>query len=270
MSQDIELSIKITHIYPKHLNIYGDTGNLTCLKQRCLWRDIDVEVDQISTGKDTIPNDTDIYIMGGGQDNDQIAVVTDFKEEKRNKVIHDLQNDVVFLGVCGGYQLMGKSYVTGDRISISGLGLLDIETRAPDKEVKSRCIGNLVVEINPHTLGEMMKIYTKPREIPNTLVGFENHSGQTYFLSEDIKPLGKTLSGFGNNSEGKIEGARYRNIFGSYMHGPLLSKNPHFADYLIWLALIRKYNDRSILLKPLDDNLEYIAHNAIIKKLLKG
>lgn len=269
---NIDLKLNITHLYPENLNLYGDTGNIFALKKRCEWLGIECTVTNLNIGDKALPDQTDIYFMGGGQDNDQLKVVKDFHNLKYKSVKEDTENGVVFLGVCGGYQLMGNTFLMGDGNETKGLGIISVETKAPSKEVKDRCIGNLIAEIEEDTYREMKKIYNQEKKIPKTLVGFENHSGQTYLSPMEsegkikIRPLAKTISGYGNNYFEKTEGARYKNVFGCYMHGSILPKNPHFGDYLIWLAIVRKYNDRSIKINAIDDTIEFAAHKYIVEK----
>lgn len=267
------MNLKLTHLYPENLNLYGDIGNVICIQKRCEWRGIDLEIVNANIGDTLNTNETDIYFMGGGQDKDQLAVVDDFHALKSKTLQQDLDNNIVFLGVCGGYQLMGHKFLMGDGNLTRGLEILGIETRAPGITVKQRCIGNLIAQIDENIFKQIANIYdNNPTsqnsnfEIPNTLVGFENHSGQTYIIDEKVKPLGKTIRGFGNNSESKYEGAYYKNTFGSYMHGSLVPKNPHFADYLIWLALVNKYKDKTIKLELLNDEVEYSAHQYFIDR----
>lgn len=223
--------IRIAHLYPKLLNIYGDGGNILTLKRRCEWRNIEVQIDEINVG-DSL-SEHDIYFIGGGQDLQQIEVS---KELQKHKEFLTAERDrgAVFLGICGGYQLMGHYYQPhkGDRLQ--GISLLDAYTVAGDK----RFIGNVTVETDLVT--------------PNTLVGFENHSGLTY-LQGDTKPIGKMIIGNGNNGVDKTEGARYKNVFGTYMHGSFLPKNVHFADYMLELALKQE-------LPPLNDEIETLTH----------
>jgi hypothetical protein len=230
-------SIKIAHLYPKLLNIYGDGGNVLTLKKRCEWRGIDVSVDEINVG-DKI-HEHDIYFIGGGQDLQQIEVSN---ELQKNKEFLTLERDrgAVFLGICGGYQLMGHYYQPHDGDKLLGISLLDAYTVAGNK----RFIGNVTVETDLVT--------------PNTLVGFENHSGLTY-LNGDTKPIGRMIVGNGNNGADKTEGARYKNVFGTYMHGSFLPKNIHFADYMIELALGEKLNS-------LDNEIENLTHESLVKK----
>ena len=230
-------TLRIAHLYPKLLNIYGDIGNILTLKKRCEWRGINVIINEINIGDNIEEND--LYFMGGGQDTQQIEVA---KELQRHKdwLKKDRDRMAVFLGICGGYQLFGQFYQPQNTTKIEGIGLIDAYTVAGS----SRFIGNVTVETE----------FTEP----NTLVGFENHSGLTY-LQGDTIPLGKVRVGKGNNGKDGSEGARYKNVFGTYLHGSLLPKNPHFADYLIELALGTKP-------EPLDDTIEFSTHESLINK----
>jgi CobQ-like glutamine amidotransferase family enzyme len=261
--------LTLTHLYPNNLNLYGDLGNIIALRRRCQWLGINCTVQGLNIGDTAQAGQTDLYFMGGGQDNDQIAVTDDFHALKAAAIKADTEARVPFLGVCGGYQLMGNTFLMGDNQETPGLGIINVNTKAPSKAVKARCIGNLIVTLTEPIYAEMQTLYTHPRQIPATLVGFENHSGQTY-LGEGVAPLARTLVGYGNNYQAEYEGARYKNVFGSYMHGALLPKNPHFADYLIWLALVHKYNDTSIRLTGLVDTEEFDAHNSLIQRYGKS
>lgn len=227
--------VRIAHMYPKLLNIYGDNGNILTLIKRCEWRNIKVTVDEINVGDKL--SEHDIYFIGGGQDVQQIAVA---KELQNHKDFLSLEKErgAVFLGICGGYQLMGHYYKPAEGESLPGISLLDAYTVAG----KKRFIGNVTVKT------ELVK--------PNTLVGFENHSGLTYIQGK-TKPLGSMVIGNGNNGKDGTEGARDKNVFGTYMHGSFLPKNPHFADYMLQLALNEK-------LTELDDKIEIITHNSLI------
>ena len=242
MEED-KLSISIAHLYPKLLNLYGDMGNVITLIRRCQWRGIQVEFEQIDTG-DKI-KDHDLYFIGGGQDKQQEEVAQELFSNKEF-LISQRDNGAVFLGICGGYQLFGHYYQPHDKDRLPGISLLDAYTVAGSK----RFIGNVTVK------SDFL--------IPDTLVGFENHSGLTY-LQGDTKPLGIVATGNGNNGKDGFEGARYKNVFGTYLHGSLLPKNPHFADFLIELALEKRYGEK-IKLSPLDDQLEWDAHNSVINK----
>lgn len=226
--------IRLAHLYPKLLNIYGDGGNILTLKKRCEWRGIEIEIDEINIS-DSI-SEHDIYFIGGGQDLQQIEVS---KELQRHKEFLTFERDrgAVFLGICGGYQLMGHYYQPNNGDRLEGISLLDAYTIAGDK----RFIGNVTVETER-----------------GTLVGFENHSGLTY-LEGETKPLGKVLTGNGNNGKDKTEGAQYKNVFGTYLHGSFLPKNVKFADYMLELALGEKP-------EPLNDEIETLTHESLINK----
>jgi len=241
------MKIKIAHLYPKKMNIYGDYGNILILEKRCFWRNIKTQYVPLDCIDNTI-EDSDIVFFGGGQDRDQMEVFEDLLKNK-DIILQMVNDEKIFILICGGYQLFGKFFIDQYGNLIEGLDILDIETKAQGKKVRERCIGNLVIE-------------TGLDINPKTIVGFENHGGQT-FLSKKMKPLGKVISGFGNNSSSENEGCIYKNIYGSYMHGPLLAKNPHLADYFITLALKNKYKKDDICLSKLDDSYEFKAHNNI-------
>ena len=237
------LKLSIAHLYPKHLNLYGDRGNVITLLKRCEWRGIDVDFEEINVG-DSI-KDHDLYFIGGGQDKQQEEVAQELFSHK-DVLISQRDKGTVFLGICGGYQLFGHYYQPHDKDRLQGISLMDAYTVAGNK----RFIGNVTVKTDFLT--------------PKTLVGFENHSGLTY-LGEDVVPLGVVTVGNGNNGKDGFEGARYKNVFGTYLHGSLLPKNPHFADFLISLALEKRYGEKMDL-EPLDDTLEQEAHKSVLGK----
>ena len=238
-------TINIAHLYPKLLNIYGDWGNVLTIKRRCEWRNINVNIDSINIGDSIDIKKYDFYFIGGGQDQQQIAVSKELQRHKAS--LQDARDEnAVFLAICGGYQLLGHYYLPGDGDELSGISLLDVYTVAGDK----RFIGNVTAECN--------FIH------PQTLVGFENHSGLTY-LQNDTLPIATVTTGNGNNGKDKTEGATYKNVFGTYFHGSFLPKNPHFADYLISLALHKRYKEK-IELSVLDDTFENKAHEVLINK----
>lgn len=239
------LRISLAYLYPELLNIYGDYGNVLTIKNRCEWRNIEIEITRINTGSEIDPEKYDIYFIGGGQDKQQIEVSREMQRQRN--ALHDAMNsNAVFLGICGGYQLFGKYYQPHKGARLLGVGLLDSYTVAGD----NRFIGNVTAKTE----------FT----VPKTLVGFENHSGLTY-LQGETKPLALVETGAGNNNEDKTEGARFKNVFGTYLHGSFLPKNPHFVDYLIKLALEKKYKD-TIELQKLNDELELKAHMMLINK----
>ncbi len=241
--EEKNLKISIAHLYPKLLNLYGDMGNIITLKNRCEWRGIEVEIAEINIG-DSIKNH-DLYFIGGGQDKQQEEVATELYFHRAD-LLAQRDDGAVFLGICGGYQLFGHYYQPHDKDKLKGISLLDAYTVAGNK----RFIGNVTVKTDFLS--------------PQTLVGFENHSGLTYLDGETL-PLGIVSVGSGNNGKDGHEGARYKNVFGTYLHGSLLPKNPHFADYLIELALERRYGEK-ISLSKLDDKLEVLTHKSLIGK----
>lgn len=241
------MNLTIAHLYPDLLNIYGDRGNIICLKKRCQTRKIKVKVVKISINNLLKPQTYDLFFGGGGQDRQQLIVAKDL--QKKKKVLkQEADRGVPMLTICGTYQLFGHYFKTHTGIKIPGISIFNAYTLASHQ----RKIGNLTIKT--HLLN------------PQTLVGFENHSGNTFInLSSASKPLAKVIKGFGNNGQDKTEGAVFKNVLGTYLHGPILPKNPHLADLLIKLALEVKYQ-KKISLKPLDDSLEWQAHKAVLKK----
>jgi len=240
-----KLKLSLAHLYPELLNIYGDFGNVLTIKNRCEWRGIEVEITQVNVGDEIDPEKFDFYFIGGGQDKQQIEVSREL--QVRKEALHQAMNsNAVFLGICGGYQLFGHYYQPHSGSRLLGIGLLDAYTVAGNK----RFIGNVTAKTE----------FVSPR----TLVGFENHSGLTY-LQGETKSLAMVEIGAGNNNEDKTEGARFKNVFGTYLHGSFLPKNTHFADLLIKLALEKRYGG-NIELEKLDDEFEFSAHMALINK----
>lgn len=232
------LILELAYLYPKLLNIYGDRGNVLTLLYRCRIRGINLNVTTIGIGEKIDPEKFDIYFIGGGQDQQQIQVSDDLQLKKKD-LIFAIESSAVFLAVCGGYQLLGKYYKTKDGSELKGIEALDLYTIAGDR----RMIGNVLC---------------KEIESDDTIVGFENHSGKTY-LGRNLKPLAKVLRGGGNNGEDSFEGTRYKNVFGTYLHGSLLPKNPNLVDKIIKLALEKK--DKKIPEVKVDDRIEVVAHN---------
>ena len=241
--ENMNLKISIAHLYPKLLNLYGDIGNVITLKKRCEWRGIEVEFEDINVG-DRI-KEHDIYFVGGGQDKQQEEVAGELFRQKEF-LTEERERNAVLLGICGGYQLFGHYYQPHDKDRLNGISLMDAYTVAGSK----RFIGNVTAQTDFLN--------------PETLVGFENHSGLTY-LQGDTKPLAHVQVGNGNNGKDKTEGGRYKNVFGTYLHGSFLPKNPHFADYMIELALEKRYGEK-IELTPLDDKIELETHKSLINK----
>lgn len=230
--------LRLTHLYPSLMNLYGDRGNIMALRARCAARGIDLQVEAIEIGDDWNPQATDIVFIGGGQDREQRRIHADLLQ--RAGPLRDYRDaDGVTLAVCGGYQMFGRSYRDIDGEILDGAGVFDIVSVHPGRSFQ-RCVGNVVA------LWE-----------DDTLVGFENHGGRSY-LNEGAEPLASVVAGFGNNGGDGTEGARVRNCFGTYLHGALLPKNPRLGDRLISLALARRFGDGALSL--LDDRVESRAH----------
>lgn len=241
--------LTIFHLYPDAMNLYGDLGNITTLVRRMHERAIDVDIVDIKRGDKAEFKYADIVFMGGGQDRGQKAINEDLV--KRGKEIkREIEKGLVALTICGGFQLFGKYFKTRDGEILEGISVFDAYTVGSDK----RCIGNIVVDISKQRWPSG----------PKTLVGFENHSGLTYFEGK-TRPLGRVVIGCGNTGEKKYEGAVYKNCYGTYLHGPVLPKNPHFADHLILSALKRRYGN-SASLKKIDDYVEVAAHEAAVSR----
>ncbi|MGQ9758170.1 MAG: type 1 glutamine amidotransferase [Actinomycetota bacterium] len=226
------------------MNIYGDRGNVIALERRCAWRGIRVEVSRLSIGDPLDPEAFDLFFIGGGQDREQMLVCEDLATEKGAALREAVENGAALLSICGGYQLLGRRFLTWTGEHLPGIGLFDIETVGGD----TRFIGNVVVRCDLEGA-------------EGILVGFENHSGRTH-LGPDCRPLGRVLHGHGNNGEDETEGCVYRNAIGTYLHGSLLPKNPRLADWLILRALRRRHHLEN--LPPLDDSLEEAAHRAAL------
>lgn len=238
------MKLTIGHLYPDLLNLYGDRGNIACLMKRCAWRGIEARTICYESEDRVDFSALDIVLLGGGSDREQMLVC-----EKLKKIRQDFQAYVegggVVLAVCGGYQLLGSYYKTKDGL-IKGLELVDLYTEQGD----SRLIDNIVLD---SPLCEM------------PVVGFENHGGRTYIGKN--RPFGKVLYGSGNDGKSGYEGVLYKNVVGTYLHGPLLPKNPQLADHLIRKALERRYGP--VTLAPLDDAQEREANTYMVNRLMK-
>jgi hypothetical protein len=220
------------------MNIYADRGNLLLLERRCRWRGIDFRLTASDIGDTLDPEAADLYYIGGGQDRDQKRCALDLAEVKREALHAVAERGGVILAVCGGYQLLGHSYQLGDE-ELPGISLVDAVTVRADGP---RLIGNVAIEV---------ELAPGRRRV---LAGFENHGGRTH-LGPGAEPLGRVLSGHGNNGRDGLEGVREGNVIGTYLHGPLLPKNAWFADWLVATAL--GIEDE---LTPLEDELEDAAH----------
>jgi lipid II isoglutaminyl synthase (glutamine-hydrolysing) len=243
--------LRVCALYPDQMNIYADRGNILLLQRRCEWRGIGFTYTAAGPGDGLVPAAHDLLYMGGGQDRDQRIVAADLLQTKRQGLVDAVEDGAVLLAVCGGYQLLGHYYQLGDE-RIEGLGLADLETV---REPGPRLIGNVEIEVD---LGGG----------PRGLAGFENHGGRTH-LGPDATPLGRVIRGFGNNGRDGHEGVRIRNVFGTYLHGPLLPKNAWLADHLIRLALARREGTEPQL-EPLDDAFEAAAHESAHRAAMRG
>jgi CobQ-like glutamine amidotransferase family enzyme len=240
------MELRVLALYPDQMNIYADRGNIVFLQRRCEWRGIGFAYAGAGPGDPVDAAAHDLFYVGGGQDRDQRAVAADMVATKREALAEAAGDGAVLLAVCGGYQLLGHSYQLGEE-KLPGLGIADLETV---REPGPRLIGNVTIEAE---LGGA----------PRTIAGFENHGGRTY-LGPGARPLGRVLSGFGNNGGDGLEGVHRDNMIGTYLHGPLLPKNAWLADHLIELALERRYGEKPEL-EPLDDTLERAAHESARK-----
>ena len=242
--------LTLGHLYPDQLNIYGDRGNIITLARRCAWRGIRLNVLPLHPGATFAPADVDLYFIGGGQDKEQTQIADDLVRSRGAALLQAVEDGAPLLAVCGGYQLLARSYRPADGSELKGLGIFDAETVHPGIQAV-RCVGNIALSWRS-----------------STLIGFENHGGRTY-LGASAEPLGKVLKGFGNNGSDGHEGCIYRNAIGTYMHGSLLPRNPHLADHVLRLALNRKYGlDRAdTIMIPLDDTLEWDAHRSMLRRL---
>jgi CobQ-like glutamine amidotransferase family enzyme len=234
-------ALRVCALYPDLMNIYADRGNLLVLERRCAWRGIGFELTPCGLGGPLDGAAHDLFYLGGGQDRDQRLCAEDLIATKREALHAAAARGAVVLGVCGGYQLLGRSYQLGPGEELPGVGLLDVRTVRDDDP---RLIGNVAIEVSLDGGGGRV------------LAGFENHGGRTH-LAAGQAPLGRVLKGHGNDGRSGFEGARSGNVIGTYLHGPLLPKNAWFADWLI--ATVLRIDQGQ--LAPLDDALEREAHN---------
>jgi CobQ-like glutamine amidotransferase family enzyme len=236
----VKQKIVVGHLYPDYLNIYADRGNMAVLERRAAWRGIGFDYRTIGLGEEANPNEHDLYYVGGGQDREQALVAPDLAT-KGESLQEAVDGGAAFLAVCGGYQLLGRFYRDRSGAELPGIGLLPHHTVAGER----RMIGDVLLEC------ELEPGHRRP------LAGFENHAGRTY-LDEGAEPLGRVVAGFGNNGEDGVEGSRVGNALGTYLHGPLLPRNPWLADWLIGKALARRLGDAPDL-EPLPDDFESSA-----------
>jgi len=214
------MELKLCHLYPDVLNLYGDRGNILCMERRLSWRGISVETVGVSVGEALRAKNFDLLFVGGGQDFEQEVLLQDLKGAKTAEICAAVEDGMPVLAICGGYQMLGQYYRTFDGVQCDFVAALDLYTIGS----KNRMIGDYMFSWD-ELPGEM-------------IVGFENHSGKTY-LSRNVQPLGSVVAGFGNNGEDGTEGARYKNVYGTYAHGCLLPKNPALCDKILLTALQR-------------------------------
>lgn len=242
------MKLVIAHLYPELMGIYGDRGNVLALARRASWHGHEIEVRHLTRGERPDLSSVDVLVLGGGQDKEQVVVCEDLQGPLGTELKAAIEDGLVVLAICGGYQLLGHYYQPHRGIRLPGLSVFDAYTEAGPR----RFIGNVVIS-SPFLPGEAQ-----------TVVGFENHSGLTY-LGLGSQPLGLVVGGKGkgNNGQDGTEGAVYKNCFGTYLHGPLLPKNPRLVDHLLALALNRRYGQAP--LTNLDDRLEAAAHAAALR-----
>ena len=240
------MELRICHMYPDVLNLYGDRGNLICMKKRLEWRGIDCRTAEAPIGSRLDFAEYDLFLIGGGQDFEQTILLADCQKKAADWKAA-IADGKTFLCVCGGYQLLGSYYETADGQHCDYLGAIDFCTVGSH----DRMIGNFAFQLSPESGG-------------SRVVGFENHGGKT-ILGSGVSPLGTVLYGSGNGDENKTEGVRYQNVFGTYCHGPVLPKNPAFCDVILQTALQRKYGTAE--LPALSDKTEQEARNVMFARL---
>lgn len=257
------MKLEIVNMYPDILNLYGDIGNLICIKQRCEWRGIEVCVKDFTIDKEINFQESDMVLIGGGSDNGQ-NIISNHILDQRNLLEKFIEDEKVVLAICDSYQMFGNSYINPHNEKISCLEIFDIET----KSRKDRLTGNILISNNLKADDIFVSVINQNI---NYIIGFENHGGRTY---HNYDALGNVKVGYGNNGEDKKEGMLYKNFIGSYLHGPILPKNPHIADIMIFKALQNKYGadhlKQSISeFKNIDDTIEFDAHNIMKQRILK-
>ncbi len=233
------MRIRVGHLYPDYLNIYADRGNIAVLARRAQWRGHELEVRAVSMGDELRPGVHDLLYIGGGQDREQALVAVDLAA-KAERVLAAVEDGAAVLAVCGGYQLLGRFYRDREGVELPGVGLFPLVTTAGAR----RMIGDVLLSCEWSG---------------RTLAGFENHAGRTV-LDDDAEPLGRVVHGFGNDGSSGFEGCRAGRAVGTYLHGPLLPRNPWFADWVLAQALAHASGGEPVELEPLADELERDAH----------
>ncbi|WP_276623921.1 type 1 glutamine amidotransferase [Syntrophomonas wolfei] len=237
----------LAQLYPNLMNLYGDRGNLLCLQKRLEWYGHDSSIENINPGDNLDFKHIDLLFMGGGSEREQELVLQDLAD-KTDSLMKAIEEGLPILFICGAYQLLGEYYRSHVGKEMQGLGLFSFFTQG----LKERLTGNIL-------------IHTTLNGAEESVVGFENHGGRTYFIDKRLQAFGSVIRGFGNNGEDKQEGIRYKNLLGSYLHGPLLPKNPKVADFFIKAMAERKGLKIECIL---DDSLENYAHEQVKRKLM--
>jgi len=236
-------TIRVGHLYPDYLNIYADRGNIAVLAARAAWRGHRLDVVELGLGDAIVPGEHDLYYLGGGQDREQLLVAENLAGKAEALCAAVLEGGAALLAVCGGYQLLGRGYRGRHGEEMPGVGLLPLETLAGER----RMIGDVLLECE-----------LEPG-LRTTVAGFENHAGRT-LLDPGAQPLGRVVAGFGNDGASGYEGCRLARAVGTYLHGPLLPRNPRLADWLLAQALAHRSGGEPPELEPLADALEARAY----------
>lgn len=243
------MKFSIAHMYPDLMNLYGDRGNLICLQKRLEWYGHSCEIRPVFLEEPLDFGQIDMLFMGGGSDREQSLVYADLVQ-KADLLFAQLEAGLPALCICGAYQLLGAYYQSYEGQVMQGLGFFPFYTAGQ----RDRLIGNILLEAEIDGAA-------------STLVGFENHGGRTWFQDSGLQPLGRVVAGHGNNGQDQTEGMRYRNLVGTYLHGPLLPKNPVLADFFIRNMAARKGIQIDL---RLDDSIEHIAHEQVRNKILSA
>jgi lipid II isoglutaminyl synthase (glutamine-hydrolysing) len=234
-------TIRVGHLYPEYLNIYADRGNIAVFRHRAAARGFELAVEPVSVGDDLRAGAHDLLYLGGGQDREEELIAPDLAE-RGDALRQAVAGGAAVLAVCGGYQLLGRFYRGRSGVELPGAGLFPLDTVAGERRMIGDCL--LECELEPG--------------VRRTLAGFENHAGVTR-LDEGAEPLGRVVAGFGNDGQSGFEGVRVGAAVGTYLHGPLLPRNPWLADWLLARALEHRLG-RTVALDPLEDELEREAH----------
>lgn len=241
------MELRICHLYHDILDLYGDVGNIICMKKRLEWRGIGCTVTNLSLGRKLCEDDFDIIFIGSGRETEQMRILADMQELKAPALRSAADKGIVILAIGGGFELLGRDYRSLSGESFDFAGVLNMSVRAE----KERSTGNYSFRCTEENGGF-------------DVVAFENHAGRC-FPDAGLAPLGHVSSGSGNNGQDGSEGARYKNVFGSYGHGSLLPKNPGLCDFILKTALEHKYGP--VTLDPLDDSIEQAAHEYMSRRL---